>query len=119
MCVCVHACVCVQSSSTGQGDEELPERLSQLLSQLGEGEGGEGEEGEEGLVKMMEGMMGTLLSRDVLYPSLTEICKQVHTRTVRYMYGYCPDSLCSRSVDNAVPVLHTFLLLFLVEKPFV
>ena len=49
-----------------------------MLSQLGEGaEGGEGEEGEEGIVKMMEGMMSTLLSRDVLHPSLTEICKQV------------------------------------------
>lgn len=58
--------------------EGVSDRLSQLLSQLGDREGGEGEDGEEGLVKMMEGMMGTLLSRDVLYPSLTEICKQVH-----------------------------------------
>ena len=48
-----------------------------MLSQLGEG-GEEGEEGEEGLVKMMEGMMSTLLSRDVLYPSLSDICKQVY-----------------------------------------
>lgn len=57
--------------------EGVSDRLSQLLNQLGDREGGEGEDG-EGLVKMMEGMMGTLLSRDVLYPSLTEICKQVH-----------------------------------------
>ena len=94
MCGCDTVCIvcdgctcalCVQSSSEGVsgegGAEGLSDRLSQLLSQLGEGEGegegGEGEEGEEGLVKMMEGMMGTLLSRDVLYPSLTEICKQV------------------------------------------
>ena len=58
--------------------EGVSDRLSQLLSQLGDREGGEGEDGEDGLVKMMEGMMGTLLSRDVLYPSLTEICKQVY-----------------------------------------
>ena len=58
--------------------DEITDRLSQLMSHLEEGgEGGEGEAGEEGLVKMMEGMMGTLLSREVLYPSLSEICKQV------------------------------------------
>ena len=95
MCVCVCVCVCVlwwlQSSSGGvggaSGEDGLPERLSQLLGQLEGGEGGEGEGEEEGLVKMMEGMMGTLLSRDVLYPSLTEICKQVClTCTAVYMY---------------------------------
>ena len=63
----------------------MTDHLSQLLSQLdvggegeGEGEGeGDGEEGEEQLMRVMEGMMDTLLSRDLLYPSLTEICKQV------------------------------------------
>ena len=36
------------------------------------------EEGEDGLMKVMQGMMATLLSRDVLYPSLTDLCKQVY-----------------------------------------
>ena len=35
------------------------------------------EEGEDQLMKMMQGMMSTLLSKDVLYPSLKELCKQV------------------------------------------
>ena len=48
--------------------------LSAMLGQLDLGS----EEGEDGLMKMMQGMMATLLSRDVLYPSLTDLCKQVH-----------------------------------------
>ena len=87
-----------------------------MLSQLGEGEGGEAKEREEGLVKMMEGTMGTLLSCDVLYPSLTEICKQVRVHVYVDIVTVL-DSLCSQTVDNAVPVLHIFFLLFLVEKP--
>ena len=35
------------------------------------------EEGEDQLMKMMQGMMSTLLSKEVLYPSLKELCKQV------------------------------------------
>ena len=67
--------------------EAVLDQLSQLLGQVdvGRGNGGGGgggmeeeeEEEEEGLLRAMEGMMGTLLSRDVLYPSLTEICRQV------------------------------------------
>ena len=38
------------------------------------------EEGEDQLMKMMQGMMATLLSKDVLYPSLKELCKQVRQR---------------------------------------
>ena len=34
------------------------------------------EEGEDQLMKMMQGMMSTLLSKEVLYPSLKELCKQ-------------------------------------------
>ena len=31
-------------------------------------------------MKVMEGMMSTLLSRDVLYPSINDLCKQVRGR---------------------------------------
>ena len=34
------------------------------------------EEGEEGLMRAMQGMMNTLLSKDVLYPSLKDLCEQ-------------------------------------------
>lgn len=43
----------------------------------GGGDVGESEDDEDQLVKMMQGMMSSLLSRDVLYPSLMELCKQV------------------------------------------
>ena len=35
------------------------------------------EGGEEGLMSMMENMMGTLLSKEVLHPPLKEFCAQV------------------------------------------
>ena len=38
---------------------------------------GDDEEEEEKLIKMMQGMMSSLLSKDVLYPSLKELCKPV------------------------------------------
>ena len=67
----------------------LPERLMKLLEEVNEGGGGgggggggegeDGEDGEEGLVKMMDKMMSSFLfSRDVLYPFLTQTCKQVY-----------------------------------------
>ncbi len=34
-------------------------------------------EDDDELLKMMQGMMSSLLSKDVLYPSLIELCKQV------------------------------------------
>lgn len=40
---------------------------------LGGGEGGEGE-----FMPMMQGMMKSLLSKEVLYPSLKEISGKVH-----------------------------------------
>lgn len=54
------------------GDAE--DKLKDLLGQ----EGG-GEEGDEQLMKLMEGMMGMLVSKDVLYPSLMELCNRVST----------------------------------------
>ena len=35
------------------------------------------DDSEDQLMKMMQGMMNTLLSKEVLYPSLTDLCKQV------------------------------------------
>ena len=60
----------------------LPERLMKLLEEVkgGGGEEGELEDGEEGLVKMMDKMMSSFLfSQDVLYPFLTQTCKQVNS----------------------------------------
>ena len=34
------------------------------------------EDGEEGLMRAMQGMMSTLLSKEVLYPSLKDLCEQ-------------------------------------------
>lgn len=44
-----------------------------MLSQMDLGS----EEGEDHFMKMMQGMMSTLLSKEVLYPSLVDLCKQV------------------------------------------
>ncbi len=35
------------------------------------------EEGEDQFMKMMEGMMSTLISKEVLYPSLLNLCQLV------------------------------------------
>ena len=43
------------------------------------GMGLNGEGGEEGFMPMMQGMMKTLLSKDVLYPSLKEINTKVQS----------------------------------------
>ena len=47
------------------------------------------EEGEDQLMKMMQGMMSTLLSKEVLYPSLKELCKQVSVVDGRGLGGVC------------------------------
>ena len=49
------------------------------------------EEGEDQFLMMMQGMMSTLLSKDVLYPSLMELRKQVD---IRYCY-FCIYIACS------------------------
>ena len=41
------------------------------------------ESGEEGLLSMMENMMGTLLSKEVLYPPLKEFCARVSVRALQ------------------------------------
>ena len=42
---------------------------------------------DEGLLKMMEGMMSTLLSREVLYPSLQDFVRQVQYCSI-VVYGH-------------------------------
>lgn len=59
-------CCGLQQSGVGAG-------LGDMFGQLDLGS----EEGEDQLMKMMQGMMSTLLSKEVLYPSLKELCKQV------------------------------------------
>jgi len=50
--------------------------LEDLMGQMDQGS----EESEDQFMKMMQGMMSTLLSKDVLYPSLAELRKQVGWR---------------------------------------
>ena len=73
-----------------------PGDLSSMLGQL---DLGSEEEGEDGLMKMMQGMMTTLLSREVLYPSLTDLCKQVQWSTVSY---YCMDAVLNLWCTNEI-----------------
>ncbi len=66
------------SSEKRPSDVEGIEGMSsQLTDMMGNLELGDNGEGEEQVIKMMEGMMNTLLSKDVLYPSLVDFCKQV------------------------------------------
>ena len=66
----VHNLQLFQSEGGGGGMPDLSELLGGLPLN---DEGGEGEE----LVKVMEGMMSSLLSRDILYPSIDDLCSQV------------------------------------------
>lgn len=49
---------------------DMDDKLKDLLGQEG------GDEGDEQLMKLMEGMMGMLVSKDILYPSLMELCSR-------------------------------------------
>lgn len=60
------------SSSTGAGGDDMD--LEKLMAALGNGEG---MEGEEGISKMLETMMGELMSKDVLYEPLKELKDKV------------------------------------------
>lgn len=66
-----------------EGIEGMSSRLTDMMGNLDLGGGGG--EGEEQVLNMMENMMGTLLSKEVLYPSLVDFCKQV--RRERGEYG--------------------------------
>ena len=57
-----------------EGIEGVSTKLTDMMGNLDIGENGEGE---EHVLSMMESMMNTLLSKDVLYPSLMDFCKQV------------------------------------------
>ena len=43
-------------------------------------QGDKADSSEEGLMKMMEGMMSTLLSKEILYPSLQDLVSQVREK---------------------------------------
>ncbi|XP_064396190.1 peroxisomal biogenesis factor 19-like [Halichondria panicea] len=73
------------AKKSGSREESLAgvfEETLQKMKQNTEGLGSGGvlpeasEEDDDQLLKMMQGMMSSLLSKDVLYPSLTELCKQ-------------------------------------------
>ena len=51
----------------------------EMLSML-QVQGDKADSGEEGLMKMMEGMMSTLLSKEILYPSLQDLVSQVREK---------------------------------------
>lgn len=58
---------------------DMPSKLAEMMNNLQmdqPSEGGGGGEGDE-IMSAMEGMMNTLLSKDILYPSLLEFCNQV------------------------------------------
>ncbi|KAK0553792.1 Peroxisome chaperone and import receptor [Tilletia horrida] len=59
----------------GLGADGMPsdEELARLFEALGSGAGGQGGEGEPELAKMLENMMGELLSKDILYEPLKEL----------------------------------------------
>lgn len=58
-----------------------------MMSQLDLGS----DEGEDHFMKMMQGMMSTLLSKEVLYPSLVDLCKQVSARQQQIL---SPEKVC-------------------------
>jgi peroxin-19 len=60
------------SSSTGADADGMD--LEKLMAALG---GAEGIEGEEGISKMLESMMGELMSREILYEPLNELKEKV------------------------------------------
>lgn len=79
------------SSSTGGAGDGLD--LEKLMAALGNGEG---PEGEEGIAKMLESMMGELMSRDVLYEPLKELKEKVRV--------VCPPSLLPHRLTCAPTV---------------
>ena len=70
--------VCYQDGAAAAGGPVGGEAdFMKMFSGMGL-DGGDGGGGEEGFMPMMQNMMKTLLSRDVLYPSLTEISEKVN-----------------------------------------
>lgn len=65
--------------TVSQSDEFSEEELIRLMSALGSDgiDGGSDDTADASLIPMMQGMMKSLLSKDVLYPSLKDISTQV------------------------------------------
>ena len=78
--------------------------------------GSEEEEGDS-LMKVMGEMMNTLLSKDVLYPSLSDLCRQVSTlpllslicvgRSVHYIPPVCQYNLSGLQLGLCIVFLDT------------
>lgn len=73
-----------------QNDEMSEEELIRLMSALGSDgiEGGCDDNTDADIIPMMQGMMKSLLSKDVLYPSLKDISAQVLELSVCIMHLY-------------------------------
>lgn len=70
-----------------------------------------GEGGEEGFMPMMQGMMKTLLSKEVLYPSLKEINDKVkHWKIVTKHIAYSQSN-----VSTGATILTIHVVLFCLE----
>ena len=59
--------------SSQKDQENVQQSLLEMMSNLQL----ESTDSDEGIMKAMESMMGTLLSKEVLYPSIKDLCSQV------------------------------------------
>lgn len=60
--------------ASSEGD--IPPKLASMMSDLQLGDFPDGDGTEDGIMAAMQGMMNTLLSKEVLYPSLLDFCNQ-------------------------------------------
>ena len=65
--------------ATAEG-ADIPPKLASMMSELQLGDFPDGDGTEDGIMAAMQGMMNTLLSKEVLYPSLLDFCNQVSGR---------------------------------------
>ena len=83
----LHTCTCTHPHTHSLTYPHIPSHSHTLthtksggipadLSEMLEGIDLNSEDGEEGLMRAMQGMMSTLLSKEVLYPSLKDLCEQ-------------------------------------------
>ena len=121
VCLCVGVCVCVclfmcvaraQANVGGADDPASAAMLEQMLSSLtsqfqGMGLGDAGGDGGAGLgedgMSFMNGMMETLLSKDLMYPALQQVTVKVSPRPCCRRIS-CTQR-CSRTPLRSVPVL--------------
>jgi len=85
-----------------QNDEFSEEELVRLMSALGSDgiDGGSDDTADANLIPMMQGMMKSLLSKDVLYPSLKDISAQVSKLFLHQVT--CVIALCVTGNDHYI-----------------